>query len=107
VPLGVGHRALLLGPGGGQKDVRAGAGVGFGDDFGDHDEFAALQCVEHAVAFGQADHRIGRHDPDRRPTRPVAKWTLMMLFTLSIPEDDWLMPCENTVTVRGVAANRR
>ena len=40
------------------------------------------------------------------PTRPVARWTLMMLLTLSVPALDWFTPWENTVTVRGVAANQ-
>jgi hypothetical protein len=29
-----------------------------------------------------------------RPMRPVSKWQLMMALTLSVPLDDWLMPCE-------------
>ena len=29
-----------------------------------------------------------------RPMRPVARWQLMMAFTLSLPELDWFTPCE-------------
>ncbi|MNT81538.1 hypothetical protein D3C72_2211420 [compost metagenome] len=29
-----------------------------------------------------------------RPMRPVARWQLMMALTLSVPDDDWLTPCE-------------
>jgi hypothetical protein len=31
----------------------------------------------------------------------------MMLLTLSVPEEDWLIPCENTLTTRSVRANNR
>ena len=41
----------------------------------------------------------------RRPMRPVNRWQLMMLLTLSAPADDWFTPCENTVTTRSVAPN--
>lgn len=40
------------------------------------------------------------------PMRPVSRWQLMMLLTLSVPADDWLTPCENAVMVRGVSANQ-
>ncbi len=30
----------------------------------------------------------------------------MIALTLSVPVADWFTPCENTVTVRGVAANQ-
>lgn len=39
--------------------------------------------------------------------RPVSKWQLMMLLTLSVPALDWFTPCEYTVTTRSVRANRR
>ena len=39
------------------------------------------------------------------PMRPVARWQLMMLLTLSVPEDDWFTPCEKAVTTLRVAAN--
>ena len=31
----------------------------------------------------------------------------MMLFTLSAPTEDWLTPCENSVTTRRVRAEQR
>ena len=42
-----------------------------------------------------------------RPIRPVSRWQLMMLLTLSVPAEDWFTPCEKAVTTRSVAANRR
>ena len=42
-----------------------------------------------------------------RPIRPVSRWQLMMLLTLSVPEEDWLTPCENSVTTRSVPPNSR
>ena len=41
-----------------------------------------------------------------RPMRPVARWQLMMAFTLSVPAEDWLTPWEKTVSTRSVRANR-
>ena len=38
------------------------------------------------------------------PMRPVARWQLMMLLTLSVPQDDWFTPCEKAVTTLRVAA---
>jgi hypothetical protein len=32
------------------------------------------------------------------PMRPVARWQLMMLLTLSVPADDWFTPIEKPVT---------
>ena len=29
-----------------------------------------------------------------RPIRPVARWQFRMALTLSLPEADWLIPCE-------------
>ncbi len=37
------------------------------------------------------------------PMRPVARWTLTIALTWSVPRIDWLMPWLNRVTVRGVA----
>ena len=39
------------------------------------------------------------------PMRPVARWQLMMLVTLSVPCADWFTPCEKQVTTFGVARN--
>ena len=41
------------------------------------------------------------------PMRPVARWQLMMLLTLSVPLDDWFTPCEYAVTTLRVAAKSR
>ena len=41
------------------------------------------------------------------PIRPVARWALIMLLTLSTPLDDWLMPIENRLTTFSVSANNR
>ncbi|MNJ04958.1 hypothetical protein D3C85_1925220 [compost metagenome] len=38
------------------------------------------------------------------PMRPPIRWQLMMLFTLSVPELDWLTPIEKPVTTLAVAA---
>ncbi len=39
------------------------------------------------------------------PMRPVIRWQLMMLLTLSVPAEDWFTPIENAVTTLAVAAN--
>ena len=33
-----------------------------------------------------------------RPMRPVARWKLMIAFTLSVPQADWFTPWLKTVT---------
>ena len=40
------------------------------------------------------------------PIRPVARWAFTTANPLATPWADWFEPCENKVTVRGVAANR-
>ncbi len=41
-----------------------------------------------------------------RPIRPVARWTLIMALTLSVPAEDWFTPWLNRLTTRPVPANQ-
>ena len=81
-PLGARHRALLLRPGGGRQDgVGERRGLGRVVRVLHDDELGALERGAGALAVGQRDERVGRHDPDgldrarsraRRTARPRA-----------------------------------
>ena len=40
------------------------------------------------------------------PTRPVARWRLIIALALSVPLVDWFTPWLNSVIVRGCSAKR-
>ena len=65
-PLRIGDRSALFAPGGRRQQHMGGRGrVGSGDAVGDDDERAGGERGARAVGVGQADERVGRHDPDR------------------------------------------
>ena len=60
----IGHRAVLLAPGGGgQQQVRIGHGLGAGVALLDDDEIAFLQGRAYRVLIGQGVGRVGADDP--------------------------------------------
>ncbi len=53
---------------------------------------ARLPTSRPPIAFGWP---VSENGPiPGRPMRPVARWQLMMALTLSVPDEDWLVPCE-------------
>ena len=64
--LGIGDGAVLLAPGlRRQTDMRIRGEIGLRLAVGHHHELAARQRGTDPAAVGQADHRVGAHDPDR------------------------------------------
>ncbi|CAM3853088.1 hypothetical protein BOFL111202_26380 [Bordetella flabilis] len=65
-PFGVGHRAVLLRPGGGrQHQIRVGQGFAAGVGVLHDNELCLVQGRPHARLVGQGLRRVGRHDPQQ------------------------------------------